>query len=874
MGVVYKAHDTKLDRIVALKFLPHHLTANEAEKARFLQEARAAATLNHPNVCTIYRIDEHDGQQFIEMEYVDGETLRKKVPVQKMDDVFRYAISIGEALQEAHSKGIVHRDIKCENIMVNSKHQIKVMDFGLAKLKGSLKLTRTSSTVGTLAYMAPEQIQGGEVDARSDIFSFGIVLFEMLAGKTPFHGDHEAAMMYSIVNEEPEEVHKYRAEASAEVQHILNRALEKDPEDRYQSVADMVSEIRRVQKQSARVSRASLASMPVPHGHDDRFRAEKAIPSRSSSSSKMKLYVIGGIVVCAVIAAVLFSLRGHDSGASGTDTKKKMIAVLPFENMGTPDRESFADGVTEEITSRLSGLSGLGVIARTSAMQYKKTAKSLHDIGAELGIDYVLQGTIRWGTSADGGVRVRINPALVRVSDATQVWSQPYDAVFSDVFKLQSDISTQVATALGVTLLQPERQSLEEKVTDNAQAYDFYLRGTEYFRRTYQEQDFRIAIDMFQKAIDLDPKFSRAYARLSETHSAMYWFFYDHTAERLAKAKEAVDKALQLESNSADGHTSLAFYYYWGFLDYDNALKEFSIAEHIRPNDARVLLGIGSVQRRQGKMELAAENMAKAFQLDPRSSEMAYNAAQTYVLIRKYSEAEDYINKSLIITPDAPTRYEYKAALKLLEGDVEKAIGTLREMASVSSAMLNDPGVLLTRATVAMFAGHYDEAQSIAQQSSEALGEGQFEYVPRTMMLAQLYDLKKQPALARANYDSSRALLEKKIKEHPDDSRLHSALGITLAGLGLKEQAVNEGKRGVELMPISKEAWRGTYRLWDLARIHTAIGQYDQAIDLYEQLLSVPAEISGAYLSLDPWCAPLKEIPRFQKLIADKHTGG
>src|SRR6267154_4578178 len=201
MGIVYKAQDTKLDRIVALKFLPQHLTANDAEKARFLQEARAAATLNHPHVCTIYRIDEHEGQQFIEMEYVDGQTLRKKIPLQKLDDVLYYALQIGEALSEAHKKGIVHRDVKAENIMVNANNQIKVMDFGLAKLKGSLKLTRTSSTVGTLAYMAPEQIQGGEVDQRSDIFSFGVVLFEMLTGSLPFRGEHEAAMMYSILNE-------------------------------------------------------------------------------------------------------------------------------------------------------------------------------------------------------------------------------------------------------------------------------------------------------------------------------------------------------------------------------------------------------------------------------------------------------------------------------------------------------------------------------------------------------------------------------------------------------------------------------------------------------------------------------------------------
>src|SRR5690349_3501314 len=238
MGVVYKAQDLKLDRLVALKFLPHHLTANEAEQARFLQEAKAAAALNHPNVCAVIDIREHDGTQFIVMEYLDGETLRKKVPLAKVDDALRLALQIGEALQEAHAKGIVHRDIKCENIMVNSKNQVKVMDFGLAKLKGTMKLTKTSSTVGTLAYMAPEQIQGAEVDGRSDIFSFGVVLFEMLTGRMPFRGEHEAAMMYSILHEEPESVAKSRPEVSPEIDRIIRRALEKEPEDRYQHIDD------------------------------------------------------------------------------------------------------------------------------------------------------------------------------------------------------------------------------------------------------------------------------------------------------------------------------------------------------------------------------------------------------------------------------------------------------------------------------------------------------------------------------------------------------------------------------------------------------------------------------------------------------------
>src|ERR1051326_3734496 len=320
MGIVYQARDTELDRMVALKFLPERLTSNDAERARFLQEAKAASALNHPNVCTIYGIDEFEGRKFIEMEYVDGSTLRRKVSESplRLNDAISFAIQIGEALQEAHSKGIVHRDIKCENIMVNSKNQIKVMDFGLAKLKGSLKLTRTSSTVGTLAYMAPEQIQGGDVDARSDIFSFGAVLFEMITGHMPFRGEHEAAMMYSILNEEPESVQKYRQEISSEIDRIIRRALEKDPADRYQHVDDMVSELRRVQKQSTRVVRPDAAN-PVP---------AQGTPQREARPSKNTPWLVAaGVLVLAAIAAFLFMGR-PDRGSAGkpdVQTGRKML---------------------------------------------------------------------------------------------------------------------------------------------------------------------------------------------------------------------------------------------------------------------------------------------------------------------------------------------------------------------------------------------------------------------------------------------------------------------------------------------------------------------------------------------------------------------
>jgi serine/threonine protein kinase len=325
MGVVYKAEDANLKRTVAIKFLPRGLEAHEPERARFLQEAQAASAINHPNVCTIYEISQYEGQQFIVMEYVDGKTLRQMVPLQKVQTAIDYAIQIGEALQEAHGKGIVHRDIKTDNIMVNTKNQVKVMDFGLAKLKGAMKLTRTSSTVGTLAYMAPEHIEGREMDARSDIFSFGVVLYEMLTGHLPFRGEHDAAMMYSIVNEEPIPIQKFLPDVASELVHLINRALEKNPEDRYQNVHEMVIDLRRLKKETSRVSRVLDTSS---------IMREREIPLLEKKRNT-KTVVIAGAITTIILAVALVLFFLPSSPALNPEMVMKVLDV-PFTEIQYP----------------------------------------------------------------------------------------------------------------------------------------------------------------------------------------------------------------------------------------------------------------------------------------------------------------------------------------------------------------------------------------------------------------------------------------------------------------------------------------------------------------------------------------------------------
>jgi serine/threonine protein kinase/tetratricopeptide (TPR) repeat protein len=856
MGVVYKAHDTKLDRMVALKFLPEHLAATETERLRFLQEAKAAAALNHPSVCSIIDIQEAEGRPFIVMEYVDGVTLRRKAPVSSMDVAMGYASQIGEALQLAHTKGIVHRDVKSENVMVTADGRIKVMDFGLARLKGSVHATRTGSTVGTLAYMAPEQIQGADVEARADIFSFGVVLFEMLTGKLPFKGEHEAAVMYSILNEEPETVQRYRQDLPPDVDRIIRRALEKDPADRYQHIDDMVSELRLLRKQSGRVVRPeNSASRPTP------------TPGPQASSKTKLLVGIGGALLVAVVAVLVF--QSGPLQKTGQPSARKMLVVLPFENLGAPEQEYFADGITEEITSKLSGLSGLGVIARSSAMQYKKTAKSISQVGEELGVSFALQGTVRWET-AEGTTRVRVTPQLINIADGTQMWSQPSEAVFAGAFKLQSDIAGQVASALDVALLQPEKHSLETVPTRNAEAYDSYLRGTEYLYRSTTEEDFRIAEQMFQRAVDLDPGFAKAFAKLGFLHSNLYWEYYDHTEERVRKSKYAAERALELAPDLPDAHGAMGWYYYHCLRDFENGRQDFQRGLKAEPNNIDLLLGIASVSRRQGHFAEATTYFERIVDIDPRSPGMMQDLANTYVMSMRYAEAEHTYDRYINLVPDVAEGYYGKSLLYVMwKGDLPGARRVLEE-AGNRKVGREDATFLYYTIMLDVFDGRFSQAAGRLQSAEPRVFSYQQWYIPRELLQAQIQGYMKQPERQKALFNAARTILEGDVRDHPDDPRMLSSLGICLAGLGRADEAVREGKRAVDLVPLSVEALNTPYRMQDLALIYTMVGKEEAAIDMLGELLKIFSPVTVPMLRLDPAWNPLRGNPRFQKLLAEK----
>ncbi len=881
MGVVYKVHDTQLDRSVALKFLPQHFIVTDEDKQRFIREAKAAAALNHPNICTIYSIEEHHGQQFISMEYVDGMTLRERSEIRgqrsevrdqasetkkpgsrnlELETAIDYAIQIAEALQQAHKKDIVHRDIKPENIMLTEEGRIKVMDFGLAKLKGMDTLTKSRSTVGTLGYMSPEQIEGGEIDHRSDIFSFGVILYEMLTGQKPFRGEHEAAMVYSIVNEDPQPVQTFLPDAPPELIHILNRSLEKDTGDRYQSISDILIDLKRLQKGSGQ--------RPVSGIRES--RSESGTRKKSASLPIRKAgFIIASIIIAGV--AIWFAFLSPTKDMATTTQERKMLVVLPFQNLGDSEMDYLVDGITDEVTSTLTTLSGLGVIGRSSAYRYRNTTKTVQEIADELGVTYIMEGTVRWERRQDGEIQVRVNPQLIRISDATQVWAQSFDAVLSGVLALQSDIATQVAGALDVTLRASERRVLTTERTVDPEAYEYYLRGEQYYSRGYSESDYRIAINLYTTALERDPLFSSAYAKLSQAYSSLYWFHYDRSDEVLRQSESNARRAIELAPDHADGHEALGWFYYHGLLNYERALRELDKALDMQPQNANILYAIAAVKRRQGNFEEARKHFDAAANLNPTDPVVLFNTGETYWLIRDYENAMNYFDRVINLAPDWPDPYYYKALTFVQsDGDFARVRSVLRTMSEKGLHRITNYADRSVHLYIPLLERNYNEIFAQLDANSEYTLNTQFEYVPGDLMRASTYYYSGDYNRARSFFQSVENPMKTMVDQNPSDPRLHISMGIILAGLGRKDEAIRHGERAVEILPLSREAYRGAYLLEGLAKIYTMTGEHGKSIDALETLLSRPSHINHNLLRLDPAWDQLRNDASFQKLLTKK----
>ncbi|MDH3937843.1 MAG: protein kinase [candidate division Zixibacteria bacterium] len=808
MGEVFLAEDTKLDRQVALKFLPPHLCLDEECRKRFKREAQATAKLNHPSIVTIHEVSDFQSRPFIAMEHVGGSSLKEIIAkgVISLSAIIEMARSIVEGLSEAHKAGITHRDIKPDNILVDSADRPKILDFGLAVIEGTEHLTQTGSTLGTIGYMSPEQIDGKVVDERSDLFSFGVVFYQLIAGRAPFKRETATAVLKAILTEAPEPLARYKSDVTEEMQKVITKLLEKDPSARYQCATDLL--------------------------------------------------------------VALESLDVHPTGSLSTkveeDSKRKMIVVLPFENLGPADEEYFADGMTEEIISRLSAIRDLGVISRTSAMKYKNSSQSIKEIGADLGVDYVMEGSVRWNRRGKNSDRVRITPQLIRTSDDTHIWSDRYDRTLDDIFEVQSQIAEQVVSQLDIQLRNPERQILNAKPTENIDAYQVYLQGLDFVGRPdYAESDFQSAIKMFEKATELDPFFALAYANLSRAHSMMFFHGYDRSAERASQAKAAVDKAYQLQPELAEVHLVYGYYYYYCLEDFEQALAQLDKTQRELPHDSRVLALIAAIVKRRGRIAEAVQYYERAFELSPRDASLPHEIGCAYMTNRKYTDAQHFYDLSIALAPDQTLAYVCKSwNYWLSQADVNRGCETIGRMQEDTQRH----AFYMYQAR--LFARDYEQALMVLAEAPVVFDEGQWMLSPKSMYEAYAYQRLGDSLKSEEKYNEAKEILEKEIRKRPDDNRPHASMGIVLAALGNAQDAVNEAELSVRLMPVEKNAVVGPFRIEDLAVVHTLLGNSEAAVEHLEYLLSIPCWLSVPILRIDPRWDPLRDDTRFQSLLA------
>jgi TolB-like protein/Flp pilus assembly protein TadD len=667
----------------------------------------------------------------------------------------------------------------------------------------------------------------------------------MITDQLPFKGDHEPAIIYSIGNEEPEPLARYKSGVSNELQRIVSKMLAKDKSVRYQHADDLLADLRTLSEQRL----SSISEKPRP----DRWNR----------------YVVSSAVAVLLIIAGYWAVKTYvlPSGEK-PDTQRKMLAVLPFENLGAPDQEYFADGITEEITTRLIGLSGLGVISRTSSMQYKNTDKSLKQVGKELNVDFILEGTIRWEKKGAES-RVRINPQLIRVSDDLHLWANGFDAVLTDVFEVQSTIAQEVATALDVTLLQSEQKALSRKSEIDPKAYDYYLRGKQYFSiARYRQNELRLAEMMYFKAIELAPNFAQAYAELGSLYSEMYWDRIDPSQQRLDSAKKMIDMAFRLAPDIPESHQSLGWYYYHGLRDYERALEEFFQVMELQPNNALARASVAWVQRRQGKWDEAIAGLQTVVQLDPLDVWYKYELGVTYLYCRRYHEAVAQFDKVIDLQPNHRQAYIVKSwALLNQTGEPRQAREILDAGRTCNGRW---PELTWFEVYYDFCDRSYDNALSLMIAPGDVLHPENPDSSDYYSLKGFAYILMEKRQIAGIYFDSARVRLEGRLSTEPNSAPTMSSLASVYAGLGQNDRAIQMARRATELLPVSADALTGPVYIRNLAMVYALVGQQDQAIELLDYLLTIPSNLSMNSLNLAPEIASLRNNPRFQALL-EKH---
>ncbi len=665
MGVVYKAQDLKLDRIVALKFLTSRVSVTDETKSRFLQEAKAAAALNNPHILGIYEIDEQDDLMFLVMEYIEGVTLKHYLARLEsgtgiaVNQAIDWTSQIAEGLREAHTKGIVHRDIKPENIMVAKNGKLKVMDFGIAKLREGTGLTKTGVSIGTLSYMSPEQAQGVSADHRSDVWSLGVVLYEMLTADLPFKGEHEASLLYLIVNEDPPVPSLMDRKIPHQIDNLIKNILAKDREKRLQNMDEVL--------ESLKDTRRAIENAP-------------------------------------------------------THVQTKAIAVLPFGNI-SPDKESdyFSEGLTEELIINLSRLKDIRVVPRTTSMQYKGSTKDARTIGRELGTRYILAGSVRKFQD-----NLRIAVELVDVDTDAQLWAETYKGKLEDVFDIQEQVSKQIVDALMVKLTPKEQIALTKRSTLNSEAFDYYLRARGYLYRL-SKGNINIAIQLFQKAIELDPRYAAAYAGLGEAYAYLYQN-WDRRESWLEKAVESSLKAQLYDPTLSEAFAALAVAYFNKNM-FDDALTAGKKAIELDPNNHVAYWILGRIYRQLDRDIEAIGLFKKAHELNPDFYTAHNDMRMVYERLGQKEKVDEVITASVRYFPEYLLRYPEDARARMFYATNLFTLGRIEEAKSEAAKAIElSPGDTVMFYNAACFYAMLGEKKLALETLKEAITSGWQDY--------------------------------------------------------------------------------------------------------------------------------------------------
>jgi len=624
MGAVYLALDTRLNRQVALKFLPKEMSSDREARLRLLREAQAASQLSHPNIVTIYSVEADGGQDFIAMEYIKGVSLEEYIAAggHSPDDILDVAVQVVEGLDAAHRAGIVHRDLKPTNIALTTEGKAKILDFGLARISGAPRLSRTGLTMGTLAYCSPEQAQGCEVDQRSDLFSFGTVLYELITSCRPFRGQHEAAIIYAIVNEMPEPLARYNPNASEDLQRVVSKCLAKRPEERYESAADLLLDLRAI--------RGGATADHPEATHTPR----QPVPS---------------------------------------------IAVLPLTNISA-DREQdyFCDGITEEIIHALTRVEGMRVVARTSVFAFRDKSEDIRSIGHKLSADVVLEGSVR-----SSGERVRINVQLINVADGYHIWSERYDREMKDVFAIQDEITLAIVDKLKGTLLAEEKARVVRRNTDDLEAFHLYLEGRYYWNRRF-EGGLQRGIECFQRAISRDPLYATAYSGISDCYNVLGYFGALPPQDVYGKSKSAAARAIQIDEGLAEAHASMGWvktYFDW---DWEGGAAEYNRAIQLDPQYATAHEWYALYLCITARFDEAVAEVKRAQELDPYSLIVNAVAGVVLYMARRYDEAITQQEKVIRLDPSFALAYWFQAGSFLERSLWGQAIAALERQIALS----------------------------------------------------------------------------------------------------------------------------------------------------------------------------------------------